>query len=298
MVHIHGRLDGDGAVALFHAPAMRAVMGVAALPMSIWPAQMSYLRPSSISDFRPVMASWSRCGKRAVGARGCGADRAVVDDASALRGLVLHDAEGGLGAEEGSRSGWTATTGPVGVGEVLEQRAGDVLAGVVEQHVEPAMGGLHGGEEGVDRGGVGDVGGDGHGARGGVAGEGDGLLQRVLAAAGETTDQPPPSKARAAARPTPVPAPVTTATFVVLMGVSSWSWMAALCGGGGSVNRAAAGDVEDRAGREGAILRGQPACHGGDFLDLDEAVHRDLGAHPGDLLFGHLLECRSPRRRA
>ncbi len=37
--------------------AMRAVISLAALPMSIWPQAMSYLRPSSAVDFvRPVIA--------------------------------------------------------------------------------------------------------------------------------------------------------------------------------------------------------------------------------------------------
>ena len=38
-------------------PAMRAVMGVEALPMSIWPQAMPYARPSRAIDLvRPVMA--------------------------------------------------------------------------------------------------------------------------------------------------------------------------------------------------------------------------------------------------
>ena len=80
---------------------MRSVNGVAALPMSICPQQMSYCRQSSEVRF-------GQAGDRVLG-RGVGdrerprrvrGDRAVVDDAAAARVLRLHDLDGFLGAQE------------------------------------------------------------------------------------------------------------------------------------------------------------------------------------------------------
>ena len=70
-------------------------------------------------------------------------DRAVVDDAAAARLLVLHDAEGVLRAQE--------RAGEVGVHHRLPLRQRQILeidgrrahAGIVEEHVEPAIGVLH-----------------------------------------------------------------------------------------------------------------------------------------------------------
>src|ERR1051326_7546281 len=74
---------------------------VAALPMSIWPAQMSSARPSSDKDrVSPVsaclVATYGVELRRGPG-RGPGA---VVDDPAAARVLRLHHAEGVLGAQE------------------------------------------------------------------------------------------------------------------------------------------------------------------------------------------------------
>ena len=55
---VHARLDGIIRPSACGTPlAMRAVISVAALPMSIWPQAMSYSRPSSEVDLvRPVIA--------------------------------------------------------------------------------------------------------------------------------------------------------------------------------------------------------------------------------------------------
>jgi hypothetical protein len=55
--HIHAGLHHLRAVGLRTPAAMRSVISVAALPMSIWPQAMSYLRPSSEMHLvSPVMA--------------------------------------------------------------------------------------------------------------------------------------------------------------------------------------------------------------------------------------------------
>ena len=58
-LRVHARLVLHRAIGLHHTgPAtMRSVMGVAALPMSIWPTAMSYMRPSRLLALvRPVIA--------------------------------------------------------------------------------------------------------------------------------------------------------------------------------------------------------------------------------------------------
>src|SRR6185436_11705343 len=62
------------------------------------------------------------------------------------------------------------------------------------------------------------------------------------------------------------------------------------------VGGTAARDVEYAAGREGAVLARQPADERSDLVDLDEAVHRDLGEHVVDVLLRHLVEDRGLRR--
>ena len=64
-----------------------------------------------------------------------------------------------------------------------------------------------------------------------------------------------------------------------------------------SVDGAAARDIEHRAGRERAVLRGQPGNHRGDFLNQHKAVHRDLGQHVVDVFLLHLSEHFRLRRR-
>src|SRR5438876_12254064 len=86
--------------------AVSSLRLVAALPMSIWPQAMLYCRPSKDSErVSPVSA----CLVEASGASSTTArprhmrrDRAVVDDAPALRILRLHHAEGVLGAQAGA----------------------------------------------------------------------------------------------------------------------------------------------------------------------------------------------------
>jgi hydroxyethylthiazole kinase-like uncharacterized protein yjeF len=66
--------------------AMRAAISVAALPMSIWPTAMSYLRPSSAAVLvRPSHRVLGGGVGDRVRPRRMGRDRAVVDDAAAHR---------------------------------------------------------------------------------------------------------------------------------------------------------------------------------------------------------------------
>ena len=186
MVHVHGRFHGDGTVRLLHAlrhAARHRRRRIADVDLAGADVVLAAIQHHRLGQARDGVLG-RRVG-RAVRARRVRADRTVVDDAPALRRLFLHHAEGGLGAEEGTRQVHRDHAGPVLVGQVLERRAGHVLAGIVEQHVEPARLLLHRGEECGDRGRVGDVGDHRDGARGIGAGERRRLLQRLHPAAGE-----------------------------------------------------------------------------------------------------------------
>ncbi len=94
-----------------------------------------------------------------MGRGACAEDRAVVDDAPAHRHLLLHHAEGFLGAEK--------RAGEIGIDDgfpALEREIFDRLArpdaGIVEKHVEPAKGFPRLLEEALDLGGISDVGRD------------------------------------------------------------------------------------------------------------------------------------------
>src|SRR5687767_597513 len=63
-----------------------------------------------------------------------------------------------------------------------------------------------------------------------------------------------------------------------------------------SVRRPAAGDIEYAGGGERAVIRSEPAGHGGDLLDFDEAPHRDLGEHELREFGRDLVEDRGLRR--
>src|SRR4030095_17209777 len=52
----------------------------------------------------------------------------------------------------------------------------------------------------------------------------------------------------------------------------------------------AARQIERRTGGKSAKVRCKPGDHLGHFLDLAEAVHRDLAQHVLDVLLGHLAE--------
>jgi hypothetical protein len=111
--------------------AIRAVIGVSALPMSIWPQAMSWARPSrAVVLVSPVIACFV-----------------------AMYGL--------LRAEERTGEVDVDHALPVGQLEFLEGHGRSVPAGVVDQEVEPAVGLADGGEQGLHRSRVGDVGGDG-----------------------------------------------------------------------------------------------------------------------------------------
>src|SRR4029079_16290160 len=84
--------------------------------------------------------------------------RAVVDDAAAARVLVLHQAERGARAQEGAGQVDVDDLAPFLDGELVDRYRPRARPRVVEQDVEPAELIVHGGEQGVDRGRIGDVG--------------------------------------------------------------------------------------------------------------------------------------------
>jgi hypothetical protein len=99
--------------------------------------------------------------------------------------LALHDLHRFLGAQEGASEVGRHDAEPGLVGQLLERHGRGAATGIVEHEVEPAPGRLDLGEQGDDVVPLGDVG--WHGERIGrvVAGHLAGLLQRLLAAAGE-----------------------------------------------------------------------------------------------------------------
>ncbi len=111
-------------------------------------------------------------------------DRAVVDDAAAARRLVLHDAEGMLGAQERRGEVGVHHGLPLGDADVLERHRRCADAGIVEHEVEPAEAVGHLGEQRGDRAGIGHVGGHRQALAEGFA-ELGGFFQLVGAAAGE-----------------------------------------------------------------------------------------------------------------
>ena len=111
-------------------------------------------------------------------------DRAVVDDAAAARGLVLHDAEGVLGAQERRGEIGVHHRLPLREAEILERHRRRAHAGIVEEHVEPAVDFHHLGEQGGDRSGIGHVGGHRQ-ALADIVAELLGFLQHLHAPPGE-----------------------------------------------------------------------------------------------------------------
>ena len=117
----------------------RLPSSVSALPMSIWPQAMSYLRPSSDVDLvSPVIACFDAVYGAEFGARRVRRDRAVVDDAAAARRLILHQPERLLRAQKRAGEIGVDDLAPFLERHVLERQERRVHAGVVEQHVEPA----------------------------------------------------------------------------------------------------------------------------------------------------------------
>ena len=98
------------------------------------------------------------------GARRVRRDRAVVDDAAALGRLRLHDLDRFLGAPEHRVQVDVDHRLPLLDGELLHRHRGKAHAGVVEEHIEPAPGVLHLGEDGAHVLRLGDVGRQHHGA--------------------------------------------------------------------------------------------------------------------------------------
>ena len=131
---------------------MRAVISVTALPMSIWPQAMSYC--AAVERGR-----LGQPGDRVLGggvggrirARRVGRDRAVVDDAAAAGSLRLEHAEGLLRTQKRAGEIGVDHRLPLLEGQIFEGNAGRADTGVVEQHVKPAKGRLHPGEQFRDR---------------------------------------------------------------------------------------------------------------------------------------------------
>src|SRR3546814_1866924 len=91
------------------------------------------------------------------GARRVGRDRAVVDDAPALRLLALHQPEGAARAEEHAVQVDVDHLLPGAPGELTEVGRRHVGAGVVEQQVEAAEVLVDAGEHPLDGIGIADV---------------------------------------------------------------------------------------------------------------------------------------------
>ena len=117
-------------------------------------------------------------------------DRAVVDDPAAARALVLHDAEGVLGAQERRGQIGRHHRLPLRKAEILEIHRRRAHAGIVEQHIEPAIGRLHLDEQGFDRGGIGHVGGNRQAFAAEGCAEALGLLQLVETPADQHDGEP------------------------------------------------------------------------------------------------------------
>jgi len=189
---------------------------VAALPMSIWPQAMSRCRPSSDSERRePGQRVLGRDIGRRVAPRHMRRHRAVVDDAAAARVLLLHHAEGMLGAQKGAGQVGLHDAHPLLVGQLLETDAAGADPGIVEQEVDAAVGVFHRGEQQrrstpASETSVGTTSVRGGGALPSVAV----FFQHVAPAAGKDDVQPSSKSACAEARPMPLPAPVMTAIFV------------------------------------------------------------------------------------
>ena len=118
-----------------------------------------------------------------VGPGHMGGDGAVVDDAATLRLLRFHEPESLLGAEKGAGQVHVYDVGPLLVREVFKRDAGDVDAGVVEQHVEAAVAVVDRGKKGIDRSGLAYVGRERQGV--GAVGHCGGQFEFREAAAGE-----------------------------------------------------------------------------------------------------------------
>ena len=78
-----------------------------------------------------------------------------------LGSWILHQAEGTLGAEEHAGQINVDHPLPILEGELVEGHAPSTGAGIVEQDIQAAVGLLHLGEERIDRGGIGHIGGHG-----------------------------------------------------------------------------------------------------------------------------------------
>ena len=111
---------------------------VSALPMSIWPQAMSYLRPSSEVDLvSPVIA----CLDAVYGAEFARGVCAEIDPLLMMRPprgvLILHQPERLLRAQERAGEIGVDHFAPLFVGHVFERHERRLHARVVEQHIEP-----------------------------------------------------------------------------------------------------------------------------------------------------------------
>jgi hypothetical protein len=156
---------------------MRAVISVAALPMSICPQAMSYLRPSSEMHLvSPVMAclvavyrarSWARR------MRGYGA---IVDDAPAARRLHFHEPDGFLRAQKRAGQIDAHHRAPLLVGEILHGMPGAPMPALLKSRSSRPNASLRFGEERAHGFGIADIGGHGEHAAAAGTSHGRGLL--------------------------------------------------------------------------------------------------------------------------
>jgi hypothetical protein len=112
-------------------------------------------------------------------------DRAVVDDAPALRLLALHHAEGMLGAEKRARQVDSHDIRPLLEGQVFERDAAGADAGIVEQQIDAAVDLLDPIEEGGDRRRIADIGRHHQGPGRRDLRECRGLFEHLAASAGQ-----------------------------------------------------------------------------------------------------------------
>jgi hypothetical protein len=86
------------------------------------------------------------------------ADGPVIDDAPALRLLILHDTKGSLRAKKAPGQIHTDNAGPIRIGQIFKGHTWHIGAGIIEQHIQPPETLLHGGEKRIHRGRVGHIG--------------------------------------------------------------------------------------------------------------------------------------------
>ena len=141
---VDARFDGDAAVGLRRALLHRLGhfgLGVADVDLAAGDVEGAAVERDRFGQARDRVLG--RGVGRAHRPRRMGRDRAVVDDASALRPLPLHQRIGALRAEERAVEVDVDDRLPLLVGQLFEGDRRRADAGVVEQQVEPTEGALH-----------------------------------------------------------------------------------------------------------------------------------------------------------